>query len=73
MEDGKKAVSRGCTLKAVCSEMEKTCGDDDKKKEAKIAECAAACCESDLCNGAFTVSTSMGMIMFAVLSSVMLF
>ena len=57
--------------------MKKLCeGSDEAKKAAGVKECAVACCVSDgdkPCNGGFTVSINMIMIMFAVLCSLKLF
>ena len=57
--------------------MKKLCeASDDEKKAVGIKECEVACCVSDgdtPCNGGFTVSINMIMIMFTVLCSLNLF
>ena len=76
--DDKEKESRGCSPKDFCETFAKICkeGTEEQKKAQKIKECEAACCVSDgdkPCNGGFTVSINLIMIMFAFLCSLKLF
>ena len=71
--DDKKHEYRDCVLKSVCEgKMKKYCSDKKLMEEMKIKECEARCCQSDLCNSAFSTSANMIMMMFAALCGVML-
>jgi len=78
--DGKKAEYRDCVLKSICEDVKKDCSDEEKEYELKVKECEARCCQSDLCNSAFSTyaseditSANMMMMMFAALCGVLLF
>ena len=72
--DGIESEARGCWTKDFCEGYVKLCKEetDEQKRKRTIKDCEAACCVSDgdtPCNGGFTVSINMIMIMFAVLCS----
>ena len=68
-EDDKEVEQRGCWPTASCEQIKKDCDDADKREANKIKDCAVACCDTDLCNKAFSVSIDMMLIVAAVLCS----
>ena len=72
-EDDIEVEQRACVSTAICDQIKKDCDDSEKRELNKIKNCAVACCDTDLCNKAFSVSIDMMLIVAAVLCSLKLF
>ena len=72
--DDKKHEYRDCVLESTCEDEKKVCSDKKLMEKKKIKECEVRCCQSDLCNSAFSTPADMMMMMmtFVALCGVML-
>ena len=70
-DDGIEFETRSCTYKVACENGKKMCGNAEEREKQKIKECQVACCETDLCNGAFITSGNMAMMMTMMMIAAM--